>query len=156
MVRVGSGVQFTPAAPAFRRNPRYLSPRHAREVDRSGRTETEPDSRSGKNPGSLVRATFRWPCSLGDARRHGLKTTKDGNGDCGETAPAVIFAGMYEVRVTASDPPPDCFRWQIFKVGGRTPIETAAVTFRREQTAWQAGQRALGRLLKKLAQGANS
>ena len=58
---------------------------------------------------------------------------------------------MFEVRIAATDPPPERYRWQIVNVKDQTVIEAAAVSFRREQTAREAGQRALERFLKEIA-----
>lgn len=58
---------------------------------------------------------------------------------------------MFEVKIAAIDPAPDRYRWQIIKVRDQTVIEAAAVSFRREQTAQEAGQRALARFLTVIA-----
>jgi len=55
---------------------------------------------------------------------------------------------IYRVRVVASDPPPERFRWEIFKNGEPVVIERSQVSFRTEKTAFEAGKRALAHFLK--------
>ena len=69
-----------------------------------------------------------------------------------------IFRGMtmhfdqidYSVVVKNRAPPPNAWRWEIYRAGRSSPIEHSSVFFHTVVTANRAGKKALKRLLDEL------
>jgi hypothetical protein len=56
----------------------------------------------------------------------------------------------YSVAVKRRGPPPNSWRWEIYRAGKRNPVEQSSVYFQTMAAASRAGKEALKQLLDKL------